>query len=248
MYNKKTVVPVEIQRSQLAVIGLSNVSVIDTRVNKLNNDYQDFVDTVRHNDSNTPLFGSAIQAKNATAANIVALDQSNLTLEDKLVVITLPSGFRPKLINDAIAGLLIAEKYMEFTQGGTHSVDIQLMKGIQLDAINSRNLVVEPTSGVNTVSEYVVLPTIQPQTLGPVQNLVYNAGLIPVPSSYAKSAGNYLTPWPISAPYVTSSLLATSYSQVVIIFRGMKDQGNISVTPIFTGVIAAKMVADIMNT
>lgn len=247
MKNTTNLVRAEIQRSQLAVIGLSNVSVIDTRVNKLNNDYQDFITMISNLDSNTPIFGSAVQARDVTAGNILAFPAANLSTNDKLVALALPPKFRPKMVFDAIAGLLIAEKYMEFSQGGTHTVEIILMNGNFKDDKNSRVLTVEPTSGVNTVSEYVILPTIQPLLLGPTEDVAYAGGTAPFTNSYSKSAGNYLSPWPIQAPYTETPTNKFAYSAILVVFKDLAGQGNLSVTPIFSGQIASKMVADILN-
>lgn len=244
--NNKKVTEVDIQRSHLAVVGLNNVSVIDTRVNKLNNDYHSFCSIIAHQDTNAPIFGSALLARDASAANVLALSSAGLSLNDKFAVVAIPEAFHPTFTIPSIAGLFIAEKYMEFTQGGVHTVEIVPMKGSTPDEVNRRTLTVEPTSGVNTVSEYVVLPTLQPVTLGPSLSIPYGAGSLPLPSSYSKSAGNYMTMWPLTRPQNVSSAEA-GYTAIVIIFKDMAGQGNLSVSPIFGGVIASKMIADILN-
>lgn len=247
MKNQNTLVKAEIQRSELAVVALSNVSVIDTRVNKLNNDYQDYVSLIKHQDSNTPIFGSAMQAKDATAGNVTAFAAAGISLSDKFIALSLPNTFRAKMVNDAIAGLLITEKYMEFTQGGVHTVEVIPMIGATVDERNRRTLTVENTSGVNSVSEYVVLPTVQPLTVGPVVDTAFNGGIAPFASSFSKSAGNYLTPWPLIAPYTEGVSSKAAYSTILIVFKDLAGQGNLSVTPIFSGLIASKMIADILN-
>lgn len=242
----KKVQEVDIQREHLAVIGLNNVSVIDTRVNKLNNNYHSYCSIIAHQDTNAPIFGSALQAKDATLANITALPATGLSVNDKLVIIAIPEGFSPFFTNPSIAGLFIAEKYMEFSQGGVHTVEIIPMKGALPDNVNKRTLTVEPTSGVNTVSEYVILPTIQPVTLGPSQDVAYGGGILSLPTSYSKSAGNYLTPWPLARPSNGSSSLP-GYTAIAIIFKDLAGEGILSVSPIFGGIIASKMIADILN-
>lgn len=244
MENRK-ITSAQIQRSQLAVVGLNNVSIVDTRVNKLNNNYQDYVDILRNTDCNAPIFGSAIQAKAVTAGNALAFAQANITTDDQVVIIMLPNTFSPAILRSAIAGLLITEKYMEFSQGGIHAVEIIPMIGQTVDTVNRRILSVEPTAGVNTVAEYVVLPTVQPFTLGPVINTVYQGGTAPIPEGYSKSAGNYMTPWPLDRPFTVGG--DGGYSAILVAFKGMAGEGILSVTPIFTGVMAATQISEILN-
>lgn len=243
--NQKRPTQVDIQKDQLAIVGMNNVSVIDNRINKLNNDYQNFVDALSSTGYNAPIFSRAMNASNASAAEVIALGGTGLTLEDKVVVISLGSLIRPTLTNDCVAALLFAENYMNFKQGRVHDVEIHLMKGANnYDVANMRTLVVEPTAGVNSVAEYTVLPCVQPITIGMARSVAFNGGTIKLPSAGSRSAGNYITPWPMQQFEETDPNL---YKAIVVIFKGMKDKGELSVTPVFGGTVAARMVAEMLN-
>lgn len=245
--NNKKLVHAQIQRSQLAVVGMNNVSVIDTRVSKLNNDYQDFIHILTHLDTNMPIFGSAVLAREASPATVLALGAAGITTRDKIVVFALPNSFNAAAVSQAIAGILISEKYMRFNQGGVHNVEIIPMFGNQPDEINRRALIVEPTSGVNSVSEYVVLPTQQPLTLGPVREVAAFGGTVPYSPVYSKSAGNYLTPWPLGR--LDAAPEGKEYSMIIVAFKeaALDTENQYSVSPIFAGIIASHMIADILN-
>lgn len=246
MFNKKRIVSADIQRSQLGVVGLNNVSVVDTRISKLSNDYQNYVDTLIALTGIVPVYPTTLPAYDVQASTINALPGIGLTTDDKIAIIALPAQPRAYMIKQYIAALSITEKYTQFSQGDVHTVEIIPFFGSAADTVNSRVLTVDATGAVNTTSEYVVLPAVQPSTLGVVKSIGYGAGELKFQAEYGRSAANYLAPWCMQ-PYNGESQEA--YTAIAVIFKGKAgdDKNQYSVLPIFGGLQAAHLVAEILN-
>lgn len=228
----------------LGVKGLSNVNIVDRTYSQADNTFDTYLDNLHRIARSAPIGGIPITASVPTAAmiahygglfnanDLVAHVAYNISSNGGAAI---PSTWQ-------IAAWLIEERYLNFTQGFQHMLKFRHFSSINPDPIPlvslDRDLVVEPSGGVNTTSEYIVLPMTPDLQLSTPNDLLVGADLLPIINDAGKGRRSLLYPLPMYTKCLDPKGLQeveNSAAAAVIIFErcAINVQASITVTPVY---------------
>jgi hypothetical protein len=251
------IIPMDKKRQ--AVIALNNVSVIDRTFDVFSNDYKDFLELVKKQGDQPPLYPLPLQADVVTA-DIAAVFGNNISVNDRAVVIAFDLGVPATELSGnemmtGLAGLLIQEQYKNFAQGRDHSVEVLPFRDFSPTALQgqlARKLLVTPSGSVNSVSEYVVLPATIAQNLGVQGTFAVGPNNIPIYDSNGPGKFAFMAPLPLRLSTSLAPATNGSFAAVLVVFKGLADYAaadlTIQVTPVFTHYQADTIMQQMIQT
>lgn len=219
-------------RKDMSFIELSNVSIVDKVYGQPANDHKALLQASMYYGASVPYNYGVFKARNP--AGIPLIIAKPLGPNDMGVTINVPI-LSPAILNQALVGFFITERYLNFSQGKDHLVRIITAPSpVSAPAEGSQEYVVTPMGGVNSTTEYVLL-MMSPDIIypAPVGNLN------PWDTVSAPKAGTkgYLTP----QVYRADNFIALTFSGI-----GIPANTDITVTPIWVHADSVKTIHDLL--
>jgi len=238
-----------LQTGNLAVLAFSNVTVVDRLYTRLNNNYGDLLQTIGASFQRLPVYGQPLIAHNATAAEQAL--SLGISASDKVVpLIYSLSGdnIAGRLGGLSIAALDVVMNFDNFTQGYDLSVQWKfinnLADGDELTDLQ-RLFTVTPTAGVNTFSEFAILPVVTPEYITGLGTVTVDGQTIGAITSGTKTRGSYL--YPVSQSYLSNPSDPSVPAGSFLIFKNCAAVPEIKVTPIFAHSLTPALLQEMMT-
>jgi len=242
-----------------AVVALLNSDLVDRSFDVFANGYKDFLTLVNNQGDQPPLYPEPLIAR-AASAGVVSVFGNNVAADDLVVVLSFDLGtpateLRGNNINTALVGLFIEEVYTNFAQGRDHQVEVLPFRTLTPTGLSNdiaRKIKVTPTGGVNTISQYVILPVLTSQNLGAQGTLAVGPDTIPAYTSNSAGKFAFMAPLPMRLSSTLDPETNGVFAAVVVVFKGMasyaSDQLSIKVTPVFSHYQSRQVMYELIKT
>lgn len=227
----------------LGVKSLSNVSLTDRNFSQADNSFDSYLENLHRIARSAAIGGLPIPALVPTAGMLAhypgLFNVNDLVAHVAFKIPPDAGSLTPSTWQ--IAAWLIEERFTNFTQGAQHVLKIRHFSSVApvtpVPSID-RDIIVEPTGGVNTSSEFVVLPMVPDMQLNGLGTELVDGDALPVINGVTKGRRSLLYPLPFYSRINDGKGLVgveNSVEAAIFIFDSLaiSAEASVTITPVY---------------